>query len=59
MNKRQTALLEHVAVTLEEAIARVELANSEGDPILSAWLHSARTSLGIVRDINREELGHE
>jgi hypothetical protein len=30
---------------LEAAVARVELANSEGNPILSAWLPDARAAL--------------
>lgn len=31
---------------LRQAIARVKLANAEGDPILSAWLPSAEEALG-------------
>jgi hypothetical protein len=30
---------------LKAAVARVELANSEGDPILSAWLPEARAAI--------------
>jgi len=31
--------------SLEAAVARVELANAEGDPILSAWLPDAQAAL--------------
>lgn len=30
---------------LEAAVARIELANTEGNPILSAWLPSARAAI--------------
>lgn len=30
---------------LELAVARIELANAEGDPILAAWLPDARTAI--------------
>ena len=30
---------------LKEAIARVQIANEEGDPILSAWLPEARKAV--------------
>lgn len=32
--------------SLQAAVGRVEIANKEGDPILSAWLPSARAALG-------------
>ena len=35
------ALLE----ALETAVARIELANQQGDPILSAWLPGARAAI--------------
>lgn len=34
---------------LEQAIARVELANREGHPILSAWLPDARAALALAK----------
>lgn len=34
---------------LEAAVARVELANREGNPILSAWLPDAKAALKEVR----------
>ena len=34
---------------LEFAIARVELANEEGDPILSAWLPQAKHAVAFHR----------
>lgn len=34
---------------LEAAILRVELANSEGNPILSAWLPDAKKALKELR----------
>lgn len=37
-----------VCDALLTAIRRVELANSEGDPILSAWLPDARAALARV-----------
>lgn len=55
--KRRDTLLSAAApalvLALQFAIARVELANTEGDPILSAWLPEAReavaTATGPVR----------
>ena len=39
---------EQLLVVLREAIARVELANEEGDPILAAWLPGAKALLAQV-----------
>ena len=36
-------------LALEEAILRVELANSEGDPILSAWLPDAKRAVAKAK----------
>lgn len=37
--------LNRLADLLRAAVARVELANSEGNPILSAWLPDAKSTL--------------
>jgi len=34
---------------LEQAIARIELANREGDPIMSAWLPDAKAALALAK----------
>ena len=34
---------------LQAAVARIEVANKEGDPILSAWLPDARAALAKAR----------
>lgn len=34
---------------LESAVARIELANAEGNPILSAWLPSARAAIAAAK----------
>ena len=43
----------HDALThyVELAVGRVELANAEGDPILSAWLPGARAALAKAQDV--------
>jgi len=41
-----TALVE----VLEQAVARIELANNEGTPILSAWLPDARAALATAKE---------
>jgi hypothetical protein len=48
LNEKSALQAENAAlrVALEAAVARVELANSEGNPILSAWLPDARAALG-------------
>ena len=38
-----------LVLLLKEAIARVEIANKEGDPILSAWLPEAKAALKELR----------
>ncbi len=38
---------------LEFAVARVELANAEGDPILSAWLADARDAIKQAKGIEQ------
>ncbi len=45
LTKKQEAKLLDV---LRAAVARVELANAEGDPILSAWLPGAKDLLAQV-----------
>lgn len=45
------AMLFDAAQIIEHAIARVEIANTEGDPILSAWLGDAKRFLeSVVND---------
>ncbi len=41
--------LQYVATILDSAIGRVEMANAEGDPILSAWLPNARAIVAQLR----------
>ena len=35
---------------LETAVARIQLANDEGNPILSAWLPDARAAIAKARN---------
>lgn len=54
--------VENLAAALRFAVARIELANIEGDKILSAWLPEAKAALKamevpIVKE--RAEDGHE
>jgi len=35
-------------LSLQQAVARVELANDEGNPILSAWLPEARKAIALA-----------
>lgn len=44
------ALLFDAVQLIEQAVARVEVANTEGDPILSAWLGVAKRFLKYVVD---------
>jgi len=49
-------LLAHIKcleLCLREAIARVEIANAEGDQILSAWLVDAKALLSNDRQIRK------
>ena len=34
---------------LEQAIARIEVANQEGNPIMSAWLPDAKAALALAK----------
>lgn len=43
--KEKEALL----LALEQAVARVEIANAEGDHILSAWLPEAKAAIAAAR----------
>lgn len=44
-------MLFNAAQIIEQAVARVEIANTEGDPILSAWLGDAKRFLeSVVND---------
>jgi hypothetical protein len=48
-NARLIAAAPDLLDLLETAIARVELANAEGNPILSAWLPDAKAAAARVR----------
>jgi len=39
---------------LEAAVARIELANDEGDPILSAWLTDAKSAIAKAKGVEHE-----
>lgn len=41
--------VDHLATMLESAIVRIEMANAEGDPILSAWLPAAKATLARAK----------
>ena len=41
--------VEGLTLALQAAVARVEIANAQGDPILSAWLPDARQALASVQ----------
>lgn len=47
--KRMKSSYDAMREALEQAIARVELANREGHPILSAWLPDARAALAMAK----------
>lgn len=49
-NARQFAAAPLLLAALEFAAARIELANEEGDAILSAWLPDARTAIAQATD---------
>ena len=49
---RKDSLIHQLADTLAAAVARVTLAHAEGDPILYAWIPSARAALLAVRAAN-------
>lgn len=40
---------EDLLTELEAAVARIELANKEGNPIMSAWLPSARAAIAKAK----------
>lgn len=46
--RRELEAFPAMLAALQEAVARVELANSEGDSILSAWLHDARAAIALA-----------
>jgi hypothetical protein len=50
-----TAVNSHdwLVLLMQQAVARVELANAEGDPILSAWLLEAKSALRFVEKHNQ------
>lgn len=41
--------MDEIVILMEQAIARVELANAEGDPILSGWLADAKRVIQNAR----------
>ena len=48
-----------LVLLLKEAVARVEIANKEGDPILSAWLPEAKAALAALHcEMCREITAH-
>lgn len=48
-NTRLIAAAPELLEALEQAVARVELENSEGNPLLSAWLPEARAALAKAK----------
>jgi len=46
--QHQSGAIADLCDLLHTAIARVQIANAEGDPILSAWLPDARAALAQV-----------
>jgi len=48
-NARLIAAAPDLLVVLEHAVARAEVANAEGNPILSAWLPDARAALAKAK----------
>lgn len=44
-NARLIAAAPELLEALEHAVARVEIANAEGNPILSAWIDGARAAI--------------
>lgn len=44
---------------LEAAVARVELANAEGNSIMSAWLPEAKAALALTKDMRQRRTDHE
>ncbi len=44
------AAAEDLLINLEAAVARVEIANAEGDPIMSAWLPGARAAIARAKE---------
>jgi hypothetical protein len=51
MNESMIDLIEEMTLLLKSAIARVEIANMQGDPILSAWKETAQASVGKANGI--------
>jgi|GEM_PF-6714980 len=58
MNKEDQIenLIEEMAVILKMAILRIEIANAEGDPILSAWRETAESALRRAEEFIRNRL---
>jgi len=50
-NARLIASAPDLLLLLKQAVARVEIANAEGNPILSAWLQDARAALAKAEGI--------
>ena len=48
-NARLFATAPDLLLLLQEAVARIEIANAEGAPTLSAWLLGARTAIAACK----------
>jgi hypothetical protein len=54
METTPTSQANDVCELLRTAIARIEIANEEGDQILSAWLPEARAMVAVLEDYDQQ-----